>query len=136
VQGRSAEAVEALQSACRLAPREAAYRYRLGLALNEVGRLDDVRLALEQAVKLNPQFAQAWYNLGLAYAAQEKLETALDALIRAESFDATSAQIPYARATVLARLGQRDEARRAAQRALELQPNHSAAQELLRALSR
>jgi Flp pilus assembly protein TadD len=136
IQGRSPEAVAALQSASRLEPRNAAYRYRLGLALNEVGRLADARLALEQAVQLDPHFAQAWYNLGLAYAAEGKTGMALDALLRAESLDARSAQIPYARATVLAQLGRRDEARRAAQRALELQPGHPSAQELLRALER
>ena len=38
--GRFQEAVQQLESACRLAPREALYRYRLGLAYNEVQRLD------------------------------------------------------------------------------------------------
>jgi tetratricopeptide (TPR) repeat protein len=135
VQGRSAEAVGALESACRLAPREAAFRYRLGLALNEMGRLPEARQALEQAVKLEPQFAQAWYNLGLAYAAQEQLESALDALVRAESLEAQSAQIPFARATVLARLNRTGEARRAVQRALEIQPDFPGAREFLRALN-
>ncbi len=136
VQGQSAEAVTALQSACRLAPRDAEYRYKLGLALNEVGRLDEAQAALAEAVKLDPQFARAWYNLGLAYSAQEKIEPALAALLRAESLDARSPQIPYARATILARLGRTDEARRAAQRALELQPGFPGAAELLRALAR
>jgi len=136
VLGRATEAVSALQSACRLAPRDATYQYRLGLAMNEVGRLEDARRALEQAVKLEPQFATAWYNLGLAYAAQEKLEASLDALIRAESTDPRSAQIPYARATVLARLNRLEEARRAAQRSLEIQPGHPEALDLLRALGR
>lgn len=134
-QGRGAEAVTALEAACRHAPREAMYRYRLGLALNEVGRQMEAGQALEQAVKLNPQLAPAWYNLGLAYAAQNQLSLALEALVRAESADARSARIPYARATVLARLGRPDEARRAAQRALELQPGYPEARELLRALN-
>ena len=92
--------------------------------------------ALEETVKLDPQFARAWYNLGLALSAQEKAEAALEALVRAESLDANSAQIPYARATILARLGRREEARRAAQRALELQPSFREAAELLQALGR
>jgi len=133
--GRGAEAVAELQAACRLAPREAEYRYRLALALNEVGRLDDARVALEEAVKLDPQLARAWYNLGLAYAAQGKTGPALEALVRAESLDTRSAQIPYARATILAQLGRTAEARRATQRALEIQPDHPEAQGLLRALS-
>jgi tetratricopeptide (TPR) repeat protein len=135
-QGRSAEAVSALESACGLAPRNAEYRYKLGLALNELGRLPDARTALELAVKLDPQFARAWYNLGLAYAQEGKAAAAVDALLRAETLDNRSAQIPYARATILAQSGRTDEARRAAQRALELQPGQPGALQLLRALDR
>lgn len=134
--GQSAEAVTELQAACRLAPRDAEYRYQLGLALNETGQLDAARLALEESVKLEPTFARAWYNLGLAYSAQEKSEPALNALVRAESLDARSPQFPYARATILARLGRLDEARVAARRALELQPTYREAAELLQALGR
>jgi len=134
--GRSAEAVTELQAACRLAPRDAVYRYQLGLALNEAGQLNAARVALEAAVKLDPRFARAWYNLGLAYSAQEKTEPALDALVRAESLDARSPQIPYARATILARLGRTEEARTAARRALELQPAFPEATQLLQVLGR
>ncbi len=136
VRGQHAEAVTALQSACRLAPRDAEYRYQLALALNEVGQLDEARVALAETVKLDPQFARAWYNLGLAHSAQNNFEPALSALLRAESLDARSPQIPYARATILARLGRTDEARRAAQRALELQPGFPGAAELLRTFGR
>lgn len=136
VQGNTTEALASLQTACRFAPRDAEYRYKLALAFNEVGRLDDARASLEETVKLDPQFARAWYNLGLAYSAQEKLEPALDALLRAESLDARSAQIPYARATILARLERNDEARAAARRALELNPEFQEARQLLQNLGR
>jgi len=112
------------------------FRHPLGLALNETGQLDAASAALEEAVKLDPRFARAWYNLGLAYSAQEKTGPALDALVRAESLDARSAQIPYARATILARLGRTDEARAAARRALELQSSFREAAELLQVLGR
>jgi tetratricopeptide (TPR) repeat protein len=136
VAGKTAAAVEALQTACRLAPNEVEYRFKLGLALNEAGKLDEARAALEAAVKLDPKFAQAWYNLGLAHSALDKSELALESLVRAESLDARSPQIPYARATILARLGRVGEARTAAQRALELRPDFPEAQQLLRALGR
>jgi tetratricopeptide (TPR) repeat protein len=135
-EGRSREAVDELQAAVRLAPNDAEYHYKLGLALNEVGKLDDARAALAEAVRLDPQFARAWYNLGLAYSSLNKPEPALDSLLRAESLDATSATIPYARATILARLGRVSEARRAAQRALALRPEFPEAQQLLQALKR
>jgi Flp pilus assembly protein TadD len=134
MEGRTDEAVAELETACRLAPRDAESRFKLGLALNEAGQIDAARAALAQAVKLEPSFAQAWYNLGLAYAASSQDQSALESLVRAESLDAHSAQIPYARATVLARLGRLDEARAAARRALELQPTYPEANELLRTL--
>ncbi|MCX8091139.1 MAG: tetratricopeptide repeat protein [Verrucomicrobiae bacterium] len=46
------------------------------------------------------------------------------------------AEYPYARATVLARLGRVEEARRAAQRALEIHPRFAEAQALLQHLGR
>jgi len=134
--GRSGEALEQLQAAIRLAPNSAEYRYYLGLGLNEVGKLDEARAALEEAVKLDPTFTRAWYNLGLAYSALNQPEPALGSLLRAESLDATSAMIPYARATILARLGRVEEARAAAHRALELNQHFLEAQQLLRQLER
>jgi predicted CXXCH cytochrome family protein len=134
VQGKSAEAVEALQTACRLAPNDAEYRFKLGLALNEIGKLPEARNALEQAVKIDPQFSQAWYNLGLALSALNQPDAAVQSLARAESLNDRSAQIPYARATILARMGRLEEARNAARRALEIQPGYLEAAALLREL--
>jgi superkiller protein 3 len=130
VQGKSAEAVESLKTACRLAPKEAEYRFKLGLALNESGRPADALEALEQTVALDPQYAQAWYNLGLAHNAAGQAEKAVSCLNRAEAIDHRSAQIPYARATILLRMQHIEEARAAAKRALELDPGNAAAQEL------
>ena len=136
MQGKSAEAVESLRAACRLAPSDAEYRFKLGLALNESGRPAEALEALEQAVILDPQYAQAWYNLGLACNAAGQIEKALSSLIRAESIDHRSAQIPYARATILARMQRIEEARVAARRALELDPGNAAASELLEYLGK
>jgi Flp pilus assembly protein TadD len=85
-------------------------------------------------VRLNPRHADAWRNLGLALAAKEDLTGALDALARAESIDPNDPRIPYARATVLARLGRAADARAAASRALELRPDYSEARELMERL--
>jgi len=132
--GQSGEAVTALKTAVRLAPSNAEYRYRLGLAFNEVGDLASARDALAEAVRIDPRFTRAWYNLGLAQSALNQPDAAIESLIRAESLDATSPGIPYARATILARLGRVSEARTAAQRALELDRNFTAARQLLQSL--
>jgi Flp pilus assembly protein TadD len=110
-------------------------QFKLGLALNEIGNTEGARTALGQAVKLDPQFAQAWYNLGLAYNISGDKEQALQSLLRAESLDGSAPQIPYARATILARLGRIEEARAAARRAVEIRPDYSEAGVLLRSLS-
>ena len=134
-QGQTAEAVRHLEAACRLAPRQAEYRFNLALGLNELGRLPEALAALEETVKLDPQFSRAWYNLGLAYNGRQQTDRALDALVQAESLDPRSPQAAYARATILARLGRTAEALTAARRALEIAPNHAEAAQLVRALA-
>jgi tetratricopeptide (TPR) repeat protein len=134
VEGRREEAVTALQTACKLAPREAEYHFRLALSLNELNRLNDTVASLKEAVKLDPSFSRAWYNLGLAYSEQVQPELALEALLKAEALEPRSPQPPYARATVLARLGRVVEARAAAQKALTLDPGFADAARLLQQL--
>jgi tetratricopeptide (TPR) repeat protein len=132
---RPQDAVKELQAAGRLAPREAEYQFELGLAWNESGDLTQAQTALEAAVKLAPNNAPAWYNLGLAREAGGQSANALEALQRAEVADASDPRPPYARATILARQGKLEEARVALRSALKIQPDFSAALELLHRLS-
>jgi len=134
-QGRARDAVQQLEAAVRLQPTEAEFHYKLALALNETGDTARVLAELEAAVKCDPRHARAWYNLGLARSGRNDDNGALEALARAEGADGTDPRIPYARATVLARLGQINEARSAARRALELNPNYSDAATLLQSLN-
>jgi tetratricopeptide (TPR) repeat protein len=132
--GRMPEAVTQLEAAVRLDPSDAEFHYKLALALNETGDTARVLTELEAAVKCDPHHARAWYNLGLARSGQGDDNGALEALLRAETAAPDDPRIPYARATVLARLGNVTEARTAARRALALQPNFPAAAELLQRL--
>lgn len=132
--GNSQEAVRSMREACRLAPREPEYHFKLALALNEVGKLDEAVPEFEKAVEIAPQFLQAWYNLGLAYAALHKTDLALEKIAKAESLNPGSAQYPYARATILAQASRFEEARMAAQRALDLRPDYEPAAALLQQL--
>jgi predicted CXXCH cytochrome family protein len=134
-QNRPQDALAELQAACRLAPREAEYRFKLALAWNEAGQPGAVITNLEQAVRLDPAFMQAWYNLGLALAATRP-DQALEALERAEKLSPQNAQAPYARATILYQQGRITETRRAVQRVLTLQPNHSEARQLWQTLEK
>ncbi len=132
--GRPQEAVVQLEEAVRLAPREAEFRFKLALAWNELGESAKVLAELEQAVQCNPRHARAGYNLGLARNAAGNPTGAIQALIAAESAEPNDPSIPYARATIHARLGQLNEARQAARRALELNPNLPEAAALLQQL--
>jgi tetratricopeptide (TPR) repeat protein len=134
--GRAREALEQLQTACRLAPREAEYAFKLGLAWNELGQLPEAAAALERAVQLDPRHARAAYNLGLARDALGRPAEAESALAAAEAANPADPRIPFARATVLARLGRFEEARAAAARALALGHEPEAVRALLRALER
>lgn len=130
--GKNNQAISQLEEACRLAPNEPEYLYKLALALHEAGNLRRATTALEQTVKLDPQFSRAWYNLGLAYAAANRLDEAVKTLEEAERIDTRSAEIPYARATVLARMSLMEEARSAARLALQRDPQFVPASEFLR----
>ena len=131
--GHAHDAVTQLEAAVNLAPGQAGFHYALALALNETGEFSRMVQELEQAVKCNPQFALAWYNLGLARSGQGDDPGALQALVQAESADPSDPRAPYARATVLVRMGKLEEARSAARRALELD-SQSAAANLLQQL--
>jgi len=129
------EALEQLREAVRLEPREAEYHFSLALALNDAGELENAIAQLREATRLNPRHADAWRNLGLALAAKDDLTGAQDALARAEGVAPGDPRIPYARATILARLGLVAEARAAAQRALDLRPDYPEARELMQRLT-
>lgn len=133
--GRAGEAVAQLEAAVKLAPKEAEFHYKLALALNEAGETNRVVSELELAVQCDPRHARAWYNLGLVRSARGDDAGAVEALLSAETADSSDPRPPYARATVLARLGKINEARIAAQRALELDSNFAAAADLLRQLN-
>jgi tetratricopeptide (TPR) repeat protein len=85
-------------------------------------------------VKLDPRHTRALYNLGLALNAAGQAEAAIEALLKAEAADPRDSRAPYARATILARLNRPAEARAAAERALQIQPDHTDAEALLRSL--
>ena len=134
--GNTARTIQKLQDAIKLAPNEAQYHYELGLAFSETGDMTKTIAALKEAVRANPRFARAWYNLGLALNGQSRIPEALDALSKGEVVDPTDPGIPYARATILAQMGKKQEAIAAAQKALSIRPDHAEARQMMMMLSR
>lgn len=132
IAGKRDEAIAELRKASEVDPRNAQPPYMLALLLGEAGQQDEVIVQLKKATTLDPSFGRAWYNLGLAYAQNENLADSIAALQQAEKLLPETPEIPYARATVYARAGQIDEARKAATRARSL--GYSAASQLLQQL--
>jgi tetratricopeptide (TPR) repeat protein len=134
--GDSHGSIRALREAIRLDPDEAEYHYKLSLALNETGDMPGAVKSLEKTVTLDPRHGRAWYNLGLALSGMNKPQEAVAALTNGEQADPSDAAIPYARATIHARLGQRQAALEAATRALQIRQDYPEAIQLIQALSR
>jgi tetratricopeptide (TPR) repeat protein len=118
--GKRDEAIAELRKACELDPKNAEHPFMLALLYGETGQPDEVIVQLKKAVALEPGYGRAWYNLGLAYAQKEAFPDSIAALQQAERLLPDAPEIPYARATVHARAGQIDEARKAAARAQSL----------------
>ena len=134
--GNTNKVIEKLRDAIRLAPNEGQFHYELGLALSETGDMEATIAALKECVRVTPQYARAWYNLGLALNGLGRTAEAMDALRKGEAADPSDPGIPYARATILAQLGQKQAAIAAAQRALTIQPGFQEARQLLMMLQR
>ena len=131
MQGKGREAVEQLETACRLDPEDADYEFKLGLGWAELNELDHAAAAMEKAVTLNPQLPRAWYNLGLIYQSLGRGDKALDALQHAENLTPADPEIPSARAAILVRLGRLGDARLAANKAIGIDHNCASAQKIL-----
>lgn len=63
-QGRSADALQLLEKARRLAPGHAICAMRLAVALVEAGRLGEAEELLRASAKLDPELPEAWFHLG------------------------------------------------------------------------
>jgi tetratricopeptide (TPR) repeat protein len=134
--GDNRGALQSLLEAVRLAPNEAEYHYKLALAWNEAGEVEKSAASLETTVRLDPANGRAWYNLGLARNALQQPQEAITCLLKGEAADPADSAIPYARATILARFGRREEAIAAATRALQLRQDFPEAIDLIRSLGR
>ncbi len=86
------------------------------------------------AAKLDPRQPTYPYKLALAYDKLQKYPQAIDILRQAEAAFPNNAQFPYVRALIHQKANQTDEAKRAARRALELNPAFDDAKALLQSL--
>ncbi len=134
--GRPLEAREVLEQATARSAGDPGLWLSLALARNETDDLEGAIVAFETALELNPDNARAWYNLGLAHSAAGADKRALECLGRCEGLAPASPEVPWARATILYRLGRRAETAAALERVLRLAPDHAGARELFGLINR
>ena len=122
-QGKAKEALEPLTRAVSLDDRFVDAHYLLGVALRDLGRLDQSVKSLKLAVSLNAAFVPAREQLAEIYAARGPLRDAL------EQFEAIAALEPHRPersvqvAATLSRTGQHDAAVLTVRRAIERHPD-------------
>ena len=78
-QGRSGEAVEALDEAIRLYPKNAAVWAYKGLILSNLSRYDEAIQAYDESIKLDPKNSMIWSNKGSALSSLGKYNEAAEA---------------------------------------------------------
>lgn len=81
--GDHARAADCFRKVLPVWPEDADLRVGLGIALYELGRVDEAIAQLRQACELAPGSALAWFNLGEAVAREAHTEEAMAALQRA-----------------------------------------------------
>lgn len=138
-QGQVSEAASAFQEAARKMPSYALARSKLGLTLSALGRYPEAIAEFQRAIELDSTLWEAHYNLGMLLWRQGQQSRALAHLQKAFPLgderalqrlnaDPAAAEILNNLALGLASSGNRAEAKNLLQRAVVIDPQHTAAQ--------
>jgi protein O-GlcNAc transferase len=121
--GEHREAVELINRAITVNPRQSTYHNNLGNVLKTLNRTDDAIAAYNSALKLAPSNAQAQNNLGVALNIQGRHQEALEALQSALRLNPGYAEAHYNLANSQMALGELDSAIGSFQAAIQLRPD-------------
>ena len=106
-------------------PNSALPYNNLALVLDDEGKLAKAEALYRKAVVYNPDYKEAYYNLGRALVQQNKLlDEAMTHIDRAIELDANFADAHNYRGILLRRKGEPEQAARAYEAALAIQPAH------------
>jgi FkbM family methyltransferase len=124
IQGKQHDvAVEMISRAIKRNGRDPSYFCNLGVALKELGKLDEAVAAYRQAVRLKPDLAEAHSNLGVALKELGKLDEAVAAYRQAIGIKADYAEAHSNLGIALKAQGKLDEAVAAQRRAIGIKPD-------------
>jgi len=119
------EALQPMEMAARLLPRDAEAQLNLGLTLAALGRKKDAEASLRQAVEIDPAYAKAHRNLGVMLHGQARLFEAELHLRRAQEIDPFHVDAHLALAAVLQAMQRPADAEASYRKALELDPGQA-----------
>ena len=104
--------------------------FTLGTVYQQQGRLEEAAAQFRRAVDVDPEFANAHNSLGIVYLAQNRPDLAVPSFEAASRLTPSVAVVHRNLGIAYFRAGKRPEARAALQRALQLAPAGSGADEI------
>jgi len=122
------KALQKFEEAAGVDPKLEIAKLNQGVALLNLGRIDQAKPFLEQAVKPNATDPYGWFNLGLFYKNTGDVQKAIDAFRRVTEIDPNDADSWYFLGAVYGQNKQFPEAIEAFQHALKLNPLHASAE--------
>ncbi len=125
VQGK--EGLPALQKATELLPDNAEAHSNLGVALNDLGQLNNAVASYRRALEIKPDFAEAHSNLGNALRDLGQLDNAVASYRRALEIKPDYADAHSNLGNALKDLGELEDAVASYRRALEIKPDYAQA---------
>ncbi len=126
------QAREQASRAMRLDPGSAYTAYLLGLSQLGLNQIEEAQENFEQSVSLDSTFAEAHFQLGLLHSQNpEDTEIARDSLEKALSLGLEQSETYTSLGSVLAKLGQHEEAVAQLEKAVQLRPDGTEAHYLL-----
>lgn len=125
--GDFVEALRLLQQAVSIAPRDAACRMHLAIALQNLERLDESETLLRTIISEETSNSDAWINLGITLQGQNRIEEALSCFRQAETLAPHDPRPPQNAGALYQALGRLEDAERFFIRALILKPDYGTA---------
>jgi tetratricopeptide (TPR) repeat protein len=126
-----AAAIPAWQKALALDDQDGRAQYNFGVALQNVGQVEEAIAHYARSVEINPENPTAYTNLGVALIGEGKLDEAIDALTKSIALRPDDVLARSNLAGVLLERGRTEEAVEHARKALETDPKYADAHNIL-----
>jgi len=113
------------KKALSIKPNNADAFYRMGIALQEQGKMEEAIEAYNEALSIKPDHANAYNNMGIALKKQGKLEEAIEVYNKALAIKPDHANAYYNMGIALQKQGKIEEAIEAYNEALSIKPDYA-----------